>query len=218
MQIQIESLKKQFDLLQKKYGDKGFCPIYGAGKINRPNLIFVFMNPTGRNCSSNPHWKGIRAPWIGTKQIWKLFFELNLISNEIFNQICIMKPTDWDYDFSLKLYTYLATKKVYITNLAKCTLSNARSLKNSVFKNYLNLFFEEIRLINPRKVISFGNQVSSTILNKKISVKNYYGQVYESILVNNKKVKIYPTYYPVGQGRRNLRKAIQRIFSIISNR
>ena len=40
-------------------------------------LIFVFMNPTGKNNASYKEWKGIRAPWIGSKNIWYLFYQLD---------------------------------------------------------------------------------------------------------------------------------------------
>ena len=50
--IQIENLFEQFDKMQEKYGDKDLRAIYGAGKIKKPNICFVFMNPTGKNISS----------------------------------------------------------------------------------------------------------------------------------------------------------------------
>jgi len=37
--------------------------------------------------ASEKNWKGLKSPWIGTKNIWDLFYETNLISEELFNQI-----------------------------------------------------------------------------------------------------------------------------------
>ena len=89
-----------------------------------------------------------------------------------------MKPKDWDYTFSYQLYEELESKKIFITNLGKCTQLDARPLKDEVLNKYLDLLYEEIKLVNPKVIITFGNQVSSLILKKKISVsetrKKYY--------------------------------------------
>lgn len=53
--------------------------IYNGGCTKNPNICFVFMNPTGRNIASCPEWKGRRSPWIGTKNIWKLFYKIGLL-------------------------------------------------------------------------------------------------------------------------------------------
>lgn len=45
------------------------------------------MNPTGRNIASSKDWKGLKSPWIGTKNIWDLFIELDLLDKEIYSNI-----------------------------------------------------------------------------------------------------------------------------------
>jgi len=87
MQLQIEHLKKNVDQLQKKHGSKSHYAIYGAGCIKNPKVLFLFMNPTSRNYSTELDWKGIRAPWIGTKNIWKMFFQLEFLEEDTFNKI-----------------------------------------------------------------------------------------------------------------------------------
>jgi len=62
------------------------------------------------------------------------------------------------------LYRHLAAQSIYITNLAKCTQTDAAALKDYVFKEYLPLMHEEISSIKPDKIITFGNQVSSVLL------------------------------------------------------
>lgn len=61
--------------------------IYNGGCTKNPNICFVFMNPTGRNIASCPQWKGRRSPWIGTKNIWKLFYKIGLLDEEIYQEI-----------------------------------------------------------------------------------------------------------------------------------
>ncbi len=121
----------------------------------------------------------------------------------------------WTKDFVFNLYGELSKKSVYITNLAKCTQDDARALKDKVFEAYLLNTFEEIYAINPVKIISFGNQVSSILLGKKIQVSNYKKNEKEILNLKNKTFNIYPVYYPVGQGMRNINKTISRIKSIL---
>jgi len=208
---QTIQLHKQYDKLQKKHGEPSLSSIYGAGCIENPKAMFIFMNPTGRNIASEPSWKGLRAPWIGTKQVWDVFYNLGFLNEDTYKSIKESKPEDWSGDFCNKVYSEVEDNALYITNLAKCTQVDARPLKNSVFKDYFDLMFKEIEIVNPKIVISFGNQVSSILLGKNISVSNYAKD--EKEIVNG--YPIYPTYYPVGQGRRNMPLALKRIKRVL---
>lgn len=75
-QLQATMLHPHFDNLQLQYGDSELCSIYGAGCTERPKYVFVFMNPTARNPSAQTSRGGLRAPWIGLKQTWKLYYDL----------------------------------------------------------------------------------------------------------------------------------------------
>jgi DNA polymerase len=172
------------------------------------------MNPTGRNISSSSDWEGLRAPWIGTKQVWDIFKELNLIDQNIYNKIKELKALEWGINFASEVYKNIQSNSIYITNLAKCTQLDARPLPNLVFKDYLELMIKEIEIVNPNFIISFGNQVSSILLGKSISVSNYINKEFEELKLS-KSFNIYPTYYPVGQGRRNMPLTIKRIKSIL---
>ena len=218
MKLQIEHLKEEVDELQKKYGSSDHHAIYGAGLIQNPNILFLFMNPTARNFSAVSDWEGIRAPWIGTKNIWKMFFALGLLGEDIFNRIQKGGRDVWDERFALNLYSGLSKKSLYVTNLAKCTQIDARALKNDIFINYLQNTLKEIYLANPAHIISFGNQVSSILLNKNIKVSEYEKDGFEVLNIMDKKFNVYPTYYPVGQGTRNMDKAIERVRRVINHR
>lgn len=58
---------------------------YYGGCSENPDICFVFMNPTGKNIASSKDWKGLKSPWIGTKNIWDLFYELDLLDKNILN-------------------------------------------------------------------------------------------------------------------------------------
>ena len=85
-----------------------------------------------------------------------------------------------------------------------------------VLKKYLDLLFKEINIIKPKIIITFGNQVSSIILNKKISVSENRKKCHK-IEINKNKYKVYPVYYPVGNGIFNINKSIEDIKWIIEN-
>ena len=210
----LEDLKYQYDKLQMKYGAKELKAIYNGGCINNPDICFIFMNPTGKNIASNPNWKGRRLPWIGTKNIWKLFYKLDLLDEKIYEEIQKRKPQDWDESFADLVYESVEKHKYFITNLGKCTQTDARILPNSVYTEYLELLLEEIEIINPKIIITFGNQVSSIVLNQNISVSKCRKQRFIKN-IEGKEYKIYPVYYPIGNGMMNIDKAIEDIKFVI---
>jgi len=211
MKLQLEGLKKAADALQEKHGHGKLSAIYGAGCIFKPDILFLFMNPTARNVSAFFGWKGIRAPWIGTKNVWKIFNKIGILDGGFYKIINEGAREIWSENFARDVYKDIAGNSVYVTNLAKCTQEDARKLDDAVFKQYLENTLEEIYEINPKKIISFGNQVSSVLLNKKLKVSDYKKGKKEILVVKNRKFSVYPVYYPVGQGMRNMEKAITRI-------
>lgn len=213
--MKIEDLKPQYDKMQIKYGDKNLDSIYNGGCEENPNICFIFMNPTGRNIASDKSWTGRKSPWLGTKNIWKLFNEVNLLSNDIYQKIKEKKPKEWTYEFCDYVYNEIENNKIFITNLGKCTQIDARPLSDDVLKKYLKLLYKEIDIIKPKIIITFGNQVSSIILNKKISVSENR-KISHELKIKNNIYKVYPVYYPVGNGIFNIDKSIEDIKWIIN--
>lgn len=214
--MKLEDLNLEYDKLQMKYGAKELDSIYNGGCIDNPDICFVFMNPTGRNIASSKEWKGIKSPWIGTKNIWNLFYNLDLLDEEIYKKIRMIKGKEWTPEFALEVYENVKKHKYFITNLGKCTQLDARELPDDVYKKYLHLIEKEFEIINPKVIILFGNQVSSIVLNEKISVSQCRKKMFTK-KINNKEYNFYPVYYPVGNGRFNIDKAIEDIKWIINN-
>ncbi len=204
--MQVKKLFKDLDKLQRIHGDCRLDSIYGCGDIKQPKLCLVFMNPTARNVAADKKWCGLKAPWLGVKNVWKMLFELGLLNKDILLEVYSKKPQDWNYQFAKKVYAEIAARKIYITNLAKATQADARALPNKVFKDYLPIFEKEIALIKPQAIITFGNQVSSIILNKNIKV-SAYRKKFEILRIGGIAYKVFPIYYPVGQGTRNIKIA-----------
>lgn len=100
----LDDLKIEYDKLQLKYGDKELDSIYNGGCIDNPDICFVFMNPTKRNVASNKSWKGLKSPWIGTKNIWDLFYKTNLLDEDIYKQIRNITGPEWTEEFASDVY------------------------------------------------------------------------------------------------------------------
>ena len=212
--MKISDLNPEYDKLQQEYGAKELSSIYNGGCTKNPDICFVFMNPTGRNVASAPNWKGRRSPWIGTKNIWKLFYRIGLLNERIYEEIQRKKPQAWDEKFADLVYDDVEQHKYFITNLGKCTQVDARVLPNLVYSQYLDLLCKEIEIINPKTIITFGNQVSSIVLNKNVSVSQCRKQSF-SKKIAGKNYCIYPVYYPIGNGTMNIDKAIEDLNYII---
>lgn len=204
--MMLEELYEKYDRLQKKYGDKSLHSIYFGGKKENPSICFVFMNPTAGNIAAEKDWDGPRYPWLGTKNIWKLFNKLELLDDNILEEIESKKKLDWTKEFSEKVYKNIENHDIYITNLAKCTQIDARPLKDDYYKAYLKLFMKEMSIVKPKRIVLFGNQVSSIVLGEKIKVSEVRRKKFEC-----NGYEMYSVFYPVGNGRFNMDKSIEDI-------
>lgn len=211
--MNLEDLKKEYDLLQLEYGAKELDSIYNGGCSKNPDICFVFMNPTKRNIASSKEWKGLKSPWIGTKNIWSLFYDLKLLDQDVYDKIRNIKGSEWTEEFAEEVYRNVEKHRYFITNLGKCTQVDARELSDDIYKKYLHLLEKEIEIINPKAVVLFGNQVSSIVLDEKISVSLCRKRLFEK-KINGKTYNCYSVFYPVGNGRFNISKSIEDILYI----
>ncbi len=212
----LADLNKEYDKLGKKYGAKELDSIYNGGCTNNPDICFVFMNPAGRNIAASKTWKGLKSPWIGTKNIWDLFMNIDLLDKELYKKIKSKKGNEWTEGFAEEVYDDVIKHKYFITNLGKCTQIDARALPDSIYEKYLHLLEKEIDIVKPKVIILFGNQVSSIVLNKKISVSQVRKKLFLKD-IKGTKYKFYSVYYPIGNGRFNIDKSIEDIKWIIDH-
>lgn len=138
------------------------------------------------------------------------------MDDNIYHKIKSIKGSEWTEEFASEVYSDVEKHKYFITNLGKCTQADARELPNNVYKQYLHLLEKEFEIINSKVIILFGNQVSSIVLNQKISVSQCRKKKFEKN-INGKKYDFYVLYYPVGNGRLNIDKSIEDINWIIGH-
>ena len=212
----MDKINNQYDKLQNKYGSKDLNSVYGYGQSNTPRVALVFMNPTKRNIATSKSWTGLRAQWLGTKQIWDFLEKCNLFDSKVNKEIKQKTPKDWTPEFCDYVYEEVKKQGLWITNLAKCTQDDARPLPNEIFLKYKDLLLEELYLVNPKTIIFFGNQVASIVLDEKITVSTVRQKTYK-LRIKDKTFDCYACYYPVGNGRFNQPKAIEDIKNILNN-
>ena len=206
----MQKLIKQYDKLQNIYGSKALNSVYGCGQNNNPQIALVFMNPTKRNIATEKSWNGLRAQWLGTKQIFEFLTKCGLFSPTLNEEIKSKKPKDWTPEFCEDVYKEVTKQGLWITNLAKYTQDDARPLPDEIFIKYKDLLKEELFIIKPQKVFFFGNQVSSIMLDQPITVSTVRQKKF-ILEIKNEKFDSYSFFYPVGNGRFNQHKTIEDI-------
>ena len=166
----MQKLIKRYDKLQDIYGSKELNSVYGGGCNKNAKVALVFMNPTKRNIATDKSWTGLKAQFLGTKQVWDFITKCGLFNEELNKVIQSKKSSEWTPEFCEKVYNEVEKQGLWITNLAKCTQDDARPLPDEVFIQYKDLLKEELKLVNPEKIFFFGNQVASIMLDEKITV------------------------------------------------
>lgn len=208
--MDLQQLKAEYDKLQGKYGAKNLNSVHFGGCTDNPDFCFVFMHPTKRNLASSKEWKGEKYPWIGTRDVWKLFHKVHLLNSDLYCKTQTYKAEEWTEAFAEEIYGEMKKHRCFLTNLAKCTQADASALPNSVYKTYLPLFDQEICLVRPKVTFLLGNQVSSLVLNRKISVSQCRKQLFTK-QIQGEKYSFYAVYYPVGNGRMHMEQAAEDI-------
>ena len=113
-------------------------------------------------------------------------------SNEFYEKYKL----DW---LNCKLGKYLISElgietimtKVFFTNLCKCSSPNNSNLNSTEIYNCCNFLYEQIQLVNPKKIFLLGNETTNHILNKNIK---FFEKTIKSI--NNIDYEFYKLYHP----------------------
>jgi len=187
-------------------------PILGNGDINKPKIMFVFINPTSRNISSDKNWEGLRFPFIGTKQVWRIFHKAGLFDNELMDRID--NSIYWSIELTNHVLSFLQKKGFYFTNIVKCTGRDATLPNSKKTKLFLPILKKEIEIVKPKYIVSFGLIPLRYLIKEKIKLSDYYSKVIENkklifydLSINSFKSKVIPCYFPVGRG--NPKKSVE---------
>ncbi|MBU2522920.1 MAG: hypothetical protein KKE23_01365, partial [Nanoarchaeota archaeon] len=204
-----KSLKDLWEIVQevnKQHFPKNkLMPILGNGKTERPRFMFVFINPTHANISSSKDWQGPRFPFIGTKQVWRVFHKAGLFDDQLMEEMNNSKS--WSLEFTNKVLKFLTSKSFYFTNIVKWTGHDATLPDSEKIRLFLPILTKEIEIVQPEYIIAFGLIPFENMTKQKIRLKDHYSEImknnalkYFEMEHDNFKVKIIPCYFPVGRG------------------
>ncbi|MFH1063973.1 MAG: uracil-DNA glycosylase family protein [Candidatus Woesearchaeota archaeon] len=202
----LDQLWNQVNILNKRhFSSNNLAPIIGNGKTSSPDIMFVFINPTARNISSDPGWKGPRFPFIGTKQVWRIFHRAGLFDDGLMEYM--ENNPHWSLDFTGKVLRFLKRKSFYITNIVKWTGEDATLPNSEKIKLFLPILLREIELVRPRHIVTFGLIPFENLTGQKIKLSEYYAGVKKSgklktydLVIDSTRSKVIPCYFPVGRG------------------
>jgi len=180
--------------------------IHGGGQENNPKVMFVFINPTHRNISSRPEYSGPRIPFLGTREIWKVFVDAGLLDPTVIERI----RNGWDRNIIDTVICTIRNAGFYLTNIVKCTQPDARLPTKKTIKKKQDIFLKELEAVNPKLVVAFGTLPFEALSGTKLKLNDHYEKqmksdkliTYPTIPVSGKSYNMYPCYFPVGRGDR----------------
>ena len=201
------------DELNRRYFPKNrLLPILGGGESHRPKFMFVFINPTARNISSDPSWEGPRFPFIGTGRVWQVFHRAGLLDDALMEQMG--RQGMWSPDFAQRVARFLKGKSLYITNLVKWTGRDAALPDTGKIRLFLPFLEREIEIVQPRYIVAFGTIPFKSITKRSITLQDYHADAMKTgklrpfiARIGSVERKVIPCYFPVGRG--NPQKAIE---------
>lgn len=199
-------------LNRQHFPENSLAPIVGNGESQKPKFMFVFINPTKRNISSEKNWKGPRFPFIGTRQVWRVFHKADLFDYSLMDRI--NAGSDWTLEFTDKVLAFLKKRGFYFTNIVKWTGHDAGLPDSEKIKLFLPVLKKEIEIVRPKYAVAFGLIPFEGLTGKKIRLAEYYKTAVKSgklktydLKVNSVKTKVIPCYFPVGRG--NPKRAVE---------
>lgn len=208
----LEQLWKEVrELNHNHFPNHKLAPILGGGQSKNPKVMFVFINPTARNISSDPKWEGPRYPFIGTKSVWRVFHRAGFLTGSLISQI--EANSNWSVEFAGELEGFLREHGLYLTNLVKWTGPDGSLPDRDKIGLFLPLMVREIEIVAPKYVVTFGSLPFKYLTGQVVKLEDYYNQVVrqglqsEEVQIGSAKTRIIPCYFPVGRG--NPKRAVE---------
>lgn len=196
------------DWHDRTFAGHGLRPVPGGGADRRPDHMFVFINPTVRNASSAADWAHARYPFVGTKPLWRILYRAGWLPPEL--MAAVEDAKIWDGALTKRMHDWLAGRSLYMTNLVKrsghdAALPNAELVR--LFRPYL---LEEIRLVRPRRIVTFGLMPFAALSDARIKLCAVHGAAMRSGMPTDfaprpelglpAGTRITPLHFPIGRG------------------
>lgn len=208
----LRSLWRHIDQIDKdNFPGSGLTPIYGGGREKNPDFMFVFINPTHRNISSEPSWTGQRFPFIGTKQVWRVFHKAGFFDEGLLSYI--ESNPRWSVGFTDKVRDFLDSNSLYLSNVVKSTGADAALPDSAKINLFLPALKREIEIVKPKYIVAMGLIPFERLTGRKIKLADYHLESLAKGRLGTFKVSfgendslryaftgVIPCYFPVGRG------------------
>ncbi len=179
--------------------------IFGGGKFSNPKYFFLFINPTHKNRSSHPDYPGKRRyPFIGVRHLYKGLAAAGFIDIHLIEEIY---TKGWQLADEERIEEGLRSNDIYISNFVKCAQPNPINPKPYLMRESLPLLAEELQLVNPEYIITFGLLPLRALTNSTYRMRDILETVesdtyapLRSVDLGGQKYQILPCYYPLGHG------------------
>lgn len=209
--VKLEKLYQQVDRCKfcKAEGNR-LQHIHGFGVVN-PRLMLVLINPTYRNLSSDPEYKGPRFPFIGVRQFWKVLADAGLINKKIAYRLPLRN--EWKATHTKQIQKELIKNRLFLTNIVKCCYDHSFYPDGAVIQHQLKLLAEEIRIVKPESIVVFGGLVYKVLTGNDIKLNEYWRQKRRKKsfeIISGLNIPVTPCYFPVGRGKPALAVKILR--------
>ncbi|MDE2001479.1 MAG: hypothetical protein KGI60_02850 [Patescibacteria group bacterium] len=173
--------------------------IHGFGAM-RPDLMLVFVNPTHRNTSADPSYRGPRFPFIGVRQLWRVLADAGLIDRK--KAAALPPRKEWTAADTATIQQELVKHKLFITNVVKCCYDHSAYPERDAVRHHLDLLGEEIRIVRPKTIVAFSGFVYQTLTGQSVKMGEYWkdGQKALPEIISGLRIPTLPCYFPVGRG------------------
>jgi uracil-DNA glycosylase len=192
--------------------------IHGYGAM-RPDWMLILVNPTHRNISSAPTYRGSRFPFIGVRQFWNVLANGDLISEAVAG--ALPARTDWTAHHTDLVQRELIRNKLFLTNVVKCCYDHSAYPAPSVVRESVRHVAEEIRSVRPRRIIAFGGLVHRTLTNMPVTLAAHWAARTKPAYhekISGLSVPVIPCYFPIGRGSprkaAKILREVQRDFGV----
>lgn len=175
--------------------------IHGFGTIN-PKFMLIAINPTYRNLSSHPDYKGPRFPFIGVRQFWRVLGEGGLIRKSVANKL--PARSNWRDLDTRNVQNEILNSNIFLTNVVKCCYNHSKYPPKEVIDKHVEFLAQEIKILKPQIIITFGALTFDLLTKKSLHLSKYWQsegiQKYYDVL-SGLSIPVIPCYFPIGRGK-----------------
>ena len=187
-------------------GGRDFLPVLGGGCVDAPWLALVFINPTPANISAHASWAGPRRPFVGTKRVWGVLAAAGLLAEAIVDRVEASQT--WSEALADDLYAEVAVAGLYLTNAVKATSVNSQLPPRRLVRAHAPALARELQIVRPRAVICCGVLPFWALTHRSVRLADVResavsGRCLEPTYVAGLPPPVFPSYFPVGRGRRS---------------